>query len=157
MIRDYFRRKLKAPVLVLLRKGMTPERIAFSLACGIVLGLFPIMGATTLLCLAAALVFRLNTTAAILANWAVYPLQIILIAPFFAAGARLFGTLSLLHASPRSAPLAASSLMRGADLVAASSLHAILVWGLAAPLAMAVLYLSLLPVIRRLSKAREAS
>jgi uncharacterized protein (DUF2062 family) len=157
MIRDYFSRKLKAPVLVLLKQGMTPERVAFSLACGVVLGLFPILGVTTLLCLAAALILRLNTTAAVLANWAVYPLQIVLIAPFFAAGARFFGSESLIPASSRAVPLATSSLIRGADFLACASLHATLVWAMAAPFATAVIYLSLRSVIRRLSRAGDAS
>jgi uncharacterized protein (DUF2062 family) len=155
MIKEYFRRKLEAPVLVLLRKGTTPERIAMSLACGITLGLFPILGATTLLCLAAAVLFRLNATAAILANWAVYPLQIVLMAPFFAAGACLFGDVSRFHVFPRTVPLFTSSLVRGADLIAGSTLHAVLVWAMAAPCAAAVLYLALLPVVRRLSQARK--
>lgn len=157
MVRAYFLKRLKDPIMALLGQGMAPERIALSLACGVTLGLFPILGLTTLLCLAVTLLFRLNTTAAVLANWAVYPLQVVLIAPFFMAGGYLFGTGSILHAAPRITPLTASGLIHGAGLIAGGSLHAVLAWALAAPFATAVLYFSLLPVLRKLPHGRRAS
>ena len=49
----FWRRRLGDPLVSLLAQGLTPERLALSLAAGLVLGLFPIVGATTLLCLAA--------------------------------------------------------------------------------------------------------
>jgi hypothetical protein len=38
------------PVIDLLTQGISPEKIALSLAFGIVLGVFPVLGSTTLLC-----------------------------------------------------------------------------------------------------------
>ena len=46
---------------------------------------------TTLLCLAVAPVFGLNQPAMQLANYLAYPLQLVLLIPFFRLGARLFG------------------------------------------------------------------
>jgi hypothetical protein len=78
---------------------VTSERIAISLSLGIVLGVFPALGTTSLLCLAAALLFRLNMPAIQLTNIAAYPLQLLLFIPFMKLGEKLFGvppgTLSL--------------------------------------------------------------
>jgi uncharacterized protein (DUF2062 family) len=151
MLRDYFRKKLKDPLIALLGQGMSPEKLALSLACGATLGLFPVLGTTTILCLAFALFFRLNTPAAVMANWAVYPLQIALIPPFFMTGGYLFGAGLLIHPAYRIAPLSTSDLVQGAGFLAGSTLHAILVWGMLAPFSVAILHFSLLPVLRRLS------
>jgi uncharacterized protein (DUF2062 family) len=57
MKRGFFHRRIVAPILALLTQGITPEKIALSLALGIVLGVFPVLGSTTVLCAAAALLF----------------------------------------------------------------------------------------------------
>ncbi|KPJ77127.1 MAG: hypothetical protein AMJ54_08905 [Deltaproteobacteria bacterium SG8_13] len=56
------------------------------------MGVFPVLGTTTILCAVAALLFRLNLPLIQLVNYAVYPLQIILLGPFYAAGSWLFGS-----------------------------------------------------------------
>ena len=80
----------------LLKEGMELKKIALCIALGTALGIFPILGMTTLLCLLAAFVFRLNLPTIQMVNYVVYPLQIILIAPFYAAGGWLFGQQSRL-------------------------------------------------------------
>src|SRR5271155_6084176 len=84
-------RRLVRPVLDLLRQGVTPEKIALSVALGVALGVFPVLGSTTALCALAALVLRLNLPAIQVVNYFVYPLQIGLLIPFFRAGEILFG------------------------------------------------------------------
>ena len=44
MIADFFRRRVLGPVLDLLRQGITPEKVALSIAFGVVLGVFPALG-----------------------------------------------------------------------------------------------------------------
>ncbi len=60
------------------------------MACGIILGVFPVLGATTILCGMAAIILRLNLPAIQLANYMVYPLQLVLLIPFFHLGDLLF-------------------------------------------------------------------
>ena len=64
----FFHRRIIAPIVALLTQGITPEKIALSLACGIVLGIFPVLGSTTILCAAAAVLFGLNLPAIQLVN-----------------------------------------------------------------------------------------
>ena len=74
-----------------IQQGVSPEKIAFTIALGIVLGVTPVLGSTLLLCTLAAIVLRLNLPAIQLVNGAVYPLQFILLIPFYRLGAWMFG------------------------------------------------------------------
>lgn len=71
--------------------GITPEKLALCMTLGIFLGIFPLIGTTTLLCALAALALRLNLPAIQAVNYAVYPLQMLLIFPYLLLGSRLFG------------------------------------------------------------------
>ncbi|MDH3714445.1 MAG: DUF2062 domain-containing protein [Gammaproteobacteria bacterium] len=79
------------PVLLSLRQGATPKSIAVSMSAGTVIGVFPVLGLSTVLCLVLVVALRLNLVAIQAANWLVYPLQIVLILPFIQLGQRLFG------------------------------------------------------------------
>jgi len=82
--------KILSLVKSMLKDGMSMRKIALCIAFGIVLGIFPILGATTLLCTAAALALRLNLPAIQVVNYMVYPLQLVMLAPFYGAGSWLF-------------------------------------------------------------------
>jgi uncharacterized protein (DUF2062 family) len=86
----FFHRRVVAPIVVLLTQGITPEKIALSLAFGIVLGIFPVLGSTTVLCAVAALIFQLNLPAIQLVNYLIYPVQLFLLVPFIRMGEKLF-------------------------------------------------------------------
>ena len=75
----------------LLGQGHTPEKVALSVALGITLGLFPIFGTTTLLCVAAAMALRLNHPAIQITNQLMYPIQIPLIVVFIRLGESMLG------------------------------------------------------------------
>ena len=86
-----WQRRVVAPIVAQLKQGITPHKIALTLALGGVLGLFPILGACTVLCAIAGVWLRLNQALIQLVNYLVYPLQIALLIPFYRAGERLFG------------------------------------------------------------------
>ena len=86
-----WQRRVVVPLVGQLRQGVTPEKLAESLAWGLVVGTFPILGTTTMLCGIAAVVRRLNHVAIQLVNWLIYPVQLLLILPFLQMGNRLFG------------------------------------------------------------------
>ena len=73
-----------------LKQGMTPNKLAITCALGMVIGIFPILGTTTLICLALSIVFRLNIPVMQLANYLVTALQVICILPLIDLGAHLF-------------------------------------------------------------------
>jgi hypothetical protein len=67
-MRRFWTQRVAEPVMALLRQGLTPEGLALSLAFGIAAGLFPVIGATTILGLLFGTVLRLNLPALQLAN-----------------------------------------------------------------------------------------
>lgn len=68
------------------------ETMALILVLGFVLGTFPVFGFPTLLCLAAAAVFRVNLPALQVVNQLSSPLQLALMVPLARMGARLIVT-----------------------------------------------------------------
>lgn len=82
--------KVVEPLLRLLRQGVTPVQLAWSVALGAILGVIPMLGVSTMICAVVALPLRLNLVAIQAANYVVYPLQFLLLLPFFRAGEWLF-------------------------------------------------------------------
>ncbi len=74
-----------------LKDESSTEKLALTVALGVVLGVFPFFGIPTILCGLAAAVWRLNFPALQLVNYFAYPLQIALLWPFARLGGALFG------------------------------------------------------------------
>ena len=148
-------RRLVRPVLDLLRQGVTPEKIALSLALGVALGVFPVLGSTTALCALAALVLRLNLPAIQIVNYFVYPLQIGLLIPFFRLGERLFRAPHLPLSVPQIYAMIHAGMWNTIRSLWTTTWHAIIVWCLLAPVFAAVAYAILVPALRRVLR-REA-
>ncbi len=75
----------------ILKQGLEPNQIAWCISLGLVCGVFPVMGTTTILVALIALVFRLNIVLIQLIHWLVSPLQLVLLIPFFQLGQTWFG------------------------------------------------------------------
>lgn len=151
MKQTFFYRKFVLPIIDLLRQGITPEKIALSLAFGIGLGVFPVLGSTTILCALAAILFRLNLPAIQLVNYFVYPLQLALLIPFMRFGEVLFRSphvslsLTIIFASIK------RSAWQATKTYWTSGWHAMLAWCLVGPVAIWIIYLALVPTLRKLA------
>lgn len=73
-----------------LRMGVSPQRLALTLALGFAIGCLPVVGITTALCALVALALRLNLPAIQAANYAAMPVQLILIVPLMRLGSWMF-------------------------------------------------------------------
>jgi uncharacterized protein (DUF2062 family) len=153
-IRAFFRRRLIEPILDLLRQGVTPDKIALSLAFGLGLGIFPVLGVSTVLCTVAAILLRLNLPAIQLVNYLASPVQLALIIPFVRVGEHL------VNAVPQ--PL---SIGAGFDLLAAGVVHAVTVlwdaivhaalgWMIIGPVLIFVLYRLFTPLLVYAARVR---
>ena len=131
--------KLIKPVLALLRHGARPERLAWSLAVGIAIGINPLLGSTTLLCLLVAFLLRLNIVASQLTNHLMYPLEILLLLPFIRIGERLFHTQHM--------PIVPSVLLHAARLDPIKTTKLLWMWEWHAMVAWALLSVLLVPAI----------
>ncbi|HEY0163051.1 MAG TPA: DUF2062 domain-containing protein, partial [Edaphobacter sp.] len=115
-----FHRRFVQPLLALLNLGTSPERLAWSIAAGLLIGINPLLGTATTLCFLIALALRLNLAASQLANYAVYPLQILLVVPFLRAGSFVF------HTAP--IPLSRSGLLAAARQHPLELMRSIWLW-----------------------------
>lgn len=147
---SFWQRRVVQPILAQLRQGITPEKLALTLALGLTLAMFPVLGTTSILCFLAGLAFRLNQPVIQLVNWLAYPLQLSLLLVFIRLGEKLCG------ASP--VPFSIPDLMArfkqapGKFLAefGMTGLHGILGWGLVALVLVPGLYYGLLPLLRKL-------
>src|SRR5579863_9482724 len=80
---------IKQKAAVYLRQGISPRRLALTLALGFVVGCIPVVGLPTALCAVIALAFRLNQPAIQAANYLAMPFQAALIVPLVRLGAKL--------------------------------------------------------------------
>lgn len=90
-MKDWIRRRITDPLLTLLKQGITPSALALSVAFGIGVGIFPVLGVSTILLTAIALLFRLNLPLIQLVSYLASPLQLLLIIPFVRVGEWLLG------------------------------------------------------------------
>jgi uncharacterized protein (DUF2062 family) len=151
-MKQFLQKRLVLPILHLLTQGITPEKIALSLAFGIMLGVFPVAGTTTLLCLLAALLFRLNVPAVQLVNFLVYPLWFALLIPFVRVGERLFGVPPLAMTASQMLALAHANFLHSISVLWLTALRAAAAWMLIGPPGIIVLYVILVPIIRRMAR-----
>ena len=91
-VRELFRCRILRPLLRQLRGGVTPRRLAWSLALGMVIGINPSVGITTLLVVMLAWAFGLNQIASQISLQAVAPIHLVLFIPFIELGVYLFHT-----------------------------------------------------------------
>jgi uncharacterized protein (DUF2062 family) len=138
---------IKRKSVACLRQGISPRRLALTLALGFAIGCIPVLGVTTALCFVIAFALRLNFPAIQAANWTAMPLQLALIVPFVRLG-RLFGFGSsraieagaLLHNTP------STFLMQMGGLAG----QAMLAWLVIAIPAVALMTMTLTFLLRRI-------
>jgi uncharacterized protein (DUF2062 family) len=157
MLKGFFQRKIVAPVVNMLKKGISPEKIALSIAWGVMLGIFPVLGTTTILCAVVAVILRLNLPIIQLANWMVYPLQLAFLFPFFFVGAYMFGSGPLTHDAQELIFLFQSDLLSAVILLKDMVLHAVIVWFCMAPVAIILLYWVLKLFLKKIPIHRYSS
>ena len=137
-MRAFVRGKILCPLLRLLRGGVTPRRLAWSLALGVVIGINPSVGVTTLLVIALAWMFGLSQTASQIATHVVAPIHLLLFIPFLDLGVHLFHTRRLPLNRHQLEHLTHHPLFLVREIWQ-WEWHALIVWGVAAAIVMPVL------------------
>ena len=72
-------------------RDFSPEDVALLLAVGLVLGIFPMCGIPTILCILASLVMRVNFPALQIVNQLAWPLLIVMLVPLARLGSKVIG------------------------------------------------------------------
>ena len=133
-------------VAMWLQQGMSPRRLALTIAVGFAVGCIPVIGIPTVLCAALAMVLRLNLPAIQAANYAAMPLQLMLIVPFVRLGGWLFGN----HHVASSTPILHLGVLGAGEKLGWMAGQALFAWLVVAVPAVALITLVLNLMLRRI-------
>ncbi|MGA2219450.1 MAG: DUF2062 domain-containing protein [Terracidiphilus sp.] len=134
-----------------LRQGISPSRLALTLALGFAIGCFPVVGIPTALCAVLAIVLRLNLPAIQAANYVAMPLQLVLIVPFV----RLGGWLISAGPVQTGAHMSSSLLQMTLQMVTLAA-QALIAWLVIATPAVLLMTVTLTVLLRRVPSLAAA-
>ena len=139
---------LVAPIRTLLTQGLSPRLLALSLAVGLVVGIFPVLGTTTVLCTLFAAALRLNLVAVQTVHFLMTPVQLLLIIPFVRVGEWVLGRTPQPLSISEGLALIAQGAVTAVAVLWDAILHAMLGWLLLGPVLLAVAYVLLAQVLK---------
>jgi uncharacterized protein (DUF2062 family) len=149
---DFLKNRIITPMLDLLKQGITPRKLALSVALGFIIGIIPLMGVSTAICALLALWLDLNLAAIQIVNYIAYPLQIIFYIPFIKAGEKLMGSSASGLTLSEVNRLFDTGFISAVKVLWHANLQGIIVWLIiTVPFTLAAYYISLI-VFRRISK-----
>jgi hypothetical protein len=148
--RSWWRRRLLDPLREQLTQGVTPERVALTLAVGSALALFPILGTTTLLCALVGVALRLNQPIIQSVNLVCAVIYLPALVALVRLGDRLAGGVRSSLDIPVMVALFRQHPAEFYHRFGTTAWHGILGWLVLVPIWLAVIYLGALPALRRL-------
>ena len=148
---------MRDPLVAQLTQGITPEKIALTLAFGVALGLFPAIGVTSLFCFFAAVVFRLNQPIIQLTNQALWSVHLPVVIGCAKVGEWVFNV-------PKADRLSwdldkirhdfHTDLWQTIHNYRVEFVHTLVVWAILVPPCLALVYFATLPIIRGILRAK---
>jgi uncharacterized protein (DUF2062 family) len=153
-LKKFWRERVVALIVAQFTQGVTPQKIALTIALGLNLGIFPILGTTTALCAVAGICFKLNQPVIQLVNWLASPLQLMLILFFVRAGEWLLRAQRVSFSLTELFRKFHESPVKFFQEFGLTGLHGIIAWLVLAPFLTALVYFTLLPPLKKLSALR---
>lgn len=151
----FWQRRVVQPIVAQLTQGVTPDKIAATLAVGTTCSMFPFLGFTSLLNLAVGLRFRMNQPLLQTLNQLLGPLHLVMIVLYVRFGEWIwradderFSIAELLRTFRE------ASLGEFFQRFGWAGVHAFTAWALTAPIFIAAIYYALRPMLRRAALRR---
>jgi uncharacterized protein (DUF2062 family) len=154
-MRSWLRRRFVEPILALLKQGIAPRQLALSLAFGLGLGIFPVLGVSTVLCTLAAIVLRLNLPSIQLVNYAASPAQLLLIIPLVRVGEHLTGAAPQPLSVKAGLALLAQGALEAIHVLGDAIVHAAIGWLVTGPLLIYLLYRLFRPLLEKAARLAQ--
>lgn len=154
-LKKFWRERVVGLIGAQLTQGVTPQKVALTIALGVNLAMFPILGSTTLLCAAGAFWLKLNQPIIQLVNWLAYPLQFAMLLPFVRIGEWLLRAPRVSFSIPQLLQKfhdAPGNFLREFGM---TGVHGIIAWLLIAPILTVLIYFTLLPTLKKLSQLKK--
>lgn len=142
------------PIANQLKRGITPEKLSWTMALGFTLGIFPILGSTSVVCFIAGYFLKLNQVILHLFKSLTYPLHLALILVFIRLGQQLNGvppaalSIKIMLTEFKDSP---AQFARDFGMAA---LYGIEAWAIAALILIPVLRIISLPLLKKLIPAK---
>ena len=152
---SWWRRWLVAPVKAQLSQGISVNRVSWTVALGLVLGVFPVMGTTSLVCLLVGWAFRLNQALLHVFKTIVYPLHLALILVFIRLGERLYGVPLISFSIPELMGKFKADPLKFVQDFGTAAWHGVSAWLVIAPFAVMLIKIAVTPVLRQVGKSLE--
>ena len=149
---SFWRRWVLNTIVKQLTQGTSPAKIAQAIAYGVTIGIFPIIGSTTLLSILIGIPLKLNQPILQVFKSLAAPLQWTLVLGFYRLGEILFNAPHVSLSIPKMMErffAEPGPFFRDYGMTA---LYGIAVWCLIAPLLLAAIYFTSRPLIQTLAK-----
>ena len=152
--RNLFTLRVLIPISSIRKQEFSSETLALSVSIGIIGGAFPVLGFASYICLILTLIFKQNIIIVQVANWLVYPLQIILLIPFMKLGNSILTGSDLTITINQVVAAFQSGLLNGIREIGMISLYAIIAWAAFAIPALFILYMFFLVLFKNMKRIR---
>ncbi|MBW7895990.1 MAG: DUF2062 domain-containing protein [Opitutaceae bacterium] len=152
----FWRRRLVNPLLAQLTQGVTPDRLAATLAVGTACSLFPFLGLTSLLNLVVGVRLRMNQPILQTLNQLLGPVHLLMILVYVRFGEWLWrseGAHFTVGEVVRT--FRDETLLVFLERFGWAGIHALTAWLVTTPVLIALLYFPLRPVMHRLARLRR--
>ncbi|WP_164976320.1 DUF2062 domain-containing protein [Oleiharenicola lentus] len=153
---SFWQRRVRGPIVALFTQGITPDKVALTLAVGTACSLFPFLGFTSLLNLGVGLWLRLNQPLLQTLNYLLTVPHLLMIVVYVRIGEGLwrmqddrFSVAEMLRVFRE------ATIGEFLQRFGWAGVHAFTAWALTAPLLIAVIYFAVRPALRRLAGSRE--
>jgi uncharacterized protein (DUF2062 family) len=152
--RTFWQRRLTDPLIALLTQGVTPDKLAATLAVGTACSMLPFLGLTTFLNLGIGLWLRMNQPIMQTLNYLLAPLHLVMIVFYVRLGERLWGaTETPFQISDMLRSFRDASFAEFFQRFGMAGVHAATAWIISVPLIIVGIYYPIRPVMRKLAQA----
>lgn len=155
-IKTFLSSKYLDPIIKLLVQGTSPRDVSLAVSGAIVIGIFPVVGATTILCGLFAVRFKLNLPLVQLINYSLTPVQLFTIVPFMKMG-EIFGVEKLRFTLSEIISMVGREPMHAITVLWNVTMQAIGAWMIAAPIIGYISYRIVLIITLRLRPVKETN
>ena len=150
-----FKRWVVQPIAKQLKQGTSPEKLSWSISLGTTLGIFPIMGSTSVVCLAVAHLFKLNQPVVHLFKTLTYPIHLAMILVYIRLGQKLNGLPETPFSITEMMSQFKDSPAQFARDFGMATLYGIEAWAISAIILIPTIYLVSLPLLKTLTSRKS--
>ena len=152
-----FRRWIVQPIVNQLKQGTSPEKLSWSVSLGITLGIFPIMGSTSLVCFVIGHIFKLNQPIVHLFKTLTYPIHLPMILVYIRLGQQLNGVAPIPFSITQMLSQFKDSPAQFARDFGMAALYGIEAWAISAIFLIPIIRYISLPILRKLTSKKEVT